>query len=132
MLSLLTSCEGIKSQNKEPDIERSPKFASAPDQIPCYMVINVRALQRAKSINRELRSIPKGIRYMNYLHPSAEIPLLWPQMDIDDLMNKHSDVSISAEMPLLWPLPMARSALEAMPFDGLRATAKFGQIERLF
>ncbi len=54
-----TACERINSQAKELGIER-PKVhngqAVANLNTLIYLVINVRALQRAKSINRELLS----------------------------------------------------------------------------
>ncbi|HEX7735908.1 MAG TPA: hypothetical protein VF458_13660 [Ktedonobacteraceae bacterium] len=60
-----TACERINSQAKEPGIERpgvhNGRSVTNLNTL-IYLVINVRALQRAKSINRELLSIPKGIR----------------------------------------------------------------------
>lgn len=60
-----TSCERINSQAKELGIER-PRVRNrrsvAHLNTLIYLVINVRALQRAKSINAALLSIPKGVR----------------------------------------------------------------------
>ena len=60
-----TACERINSQAKALGIER-PKVRNgrsvATLNTLIYLVINVRALQRAKSINAGLLSCPKGIR----------------------------------------------------------------------
>jgi hypothetical protein len=60
-----TSCERINSQAKELGIER-PKVHNGRSvanlNTLIYVVINVRALQRAKSINDGLLSIQKGVR----------------------------------------------------------------------
>ncbi len=60
-----TSCERINSQAKEfgiehPKVHNGRSVANLNTLI--YVVINVRALQRAKSINARLLSIPPGIR----------------------------------------------------------------------
>jgi len=60
-----TTCERINSQAKELGIEH-PKVHNGRSvanlNTLIYLIINVRALQRAKSINAELLSFPKGIR----------------------------------------------------------------------
>jgi hypothetical protein len=60
-----TACERINSQAKELGIER-PKVHNGRSvanlNTLIYVVINVRALQRAKSINAGLLSIPPGVR----------------------------------------------------------------------
>ena len=61
-----TSCERINSQAKElgiehPRVHNGQSVANLNTLI--YMIINIRALSRAKSINR-------GLLQMNYLHPS--------------------------------------------------------------
>jgi hypothetical protein len=60
-----TCCERINSQAKELGIEH-PKVHNGRSvanlNTLIYLVINVRALQRAKSINAGLLSCPKGIR----------------------------------------------------------------------
>lgn len=60
-----TSCERINSQAKELGIER-PRVRNGRSvanlNTLIYLVINVRALQRAKSINTGLLSIQRGIR----------------------------------------------------------------------
>ena len=60
-----TSCERINSQAKELGIER-PRVRNARSvanlNTLIYLVVNVRALQRAKTINAGLLSIGKGIR----------------------------------------------------------------------
>lgn len=60
-----TCCERINSQAKELGIEH-PKVHNGRSvanlNTVIYLVINVRALQRAKSINAALLSFPKGIR----------------------------------------------------------------------
>jgi len=60
-----TSCERINSQAKELGIER-PKVHNSRSvanlNTLIYLVINVRALQRARSINARLLSTPKGFR----------------------------------------------------------------------
>ncbi len=60
-----TACERINSQAKELGIER-PKVRNGRSvanlNTLIYLVINVRALQRAKSINSELLSTQNGFR----------------------------------------------------------------------
>ncbi len=60
-----TACERINSQAKELGIER-PRVRNGRSvanlNTLIYLVVNVRALQRAKSINADLLSIGKGIR----------------------------------------------------------------------
>lgn len=60
-----TCCERINSQAKELGIER-PRVRNGRSvanlNTLMYLVINIRALQRAKSINRGLFSTPKGVR----------------------------------------------------------------------
>jgi hypothetical protein len=60
-----TACERINSQAKELGIER-PKVRNGRSvanlNTLIYLVINLRAIERAKSINAELLSIQKGIR----------------------------------------------------------------------
>ena len=60
-----TCCERINSQAKELGIER-PKVHNGRSvanlNTLIYLVINVRALQRVKSINAELLSFPRRIR----------------------------------------------------------------------
>jgi len=60
-----TCCERINSQAKELGIER-PRVHNGRSvahlNTLIYVVINVRALQRARSINTELLSIPSGVR----------------------------------------------------------------------
>jgi hypothetical protein len=62
-----TSCERINSQAKELGIER-PKVRNGRSvanlNTLIYLVINVRALQRAKALNAALLSNPKGILQM--------------------------------------------------------------------
>ncbi|GHO54495.1 hypothetical protein KSB_29700 [Ktedonobacter robiniae] len=63
-----TSCERINSQAKELGIER-PKLRNCHSvanlNTLMYLIINVRALNRAKSIN-------KGLLHMNALRPSLQ------------------------------------------------------------
>jgi len=63
-----TSCERINSQAKELGIEH-PKVHNGRSvanlNTLIYLVINVRALQRARSINQGLLSTPKGVLQMN-------------------------------------------------------------------
>ena len=72
-----TSCERINSQAKELGIER-PKVRNGQSvanlNTLTYVIINVRALNRAKSINR-------GLLQMNELHPSRmpNMPNFLPQ-----------------------------------------------------
>jgi hypothetical protein len=72
-----TACERINSQAKELGIER-PRVRNglsvANLNTLISVVIHVRAIERARSINTGLLSIQKRIRYMNYLHPSHEHP----------------------------------------------------------
>jgi len=70
-----TACERINSQAKGLGIER-PRVRngrSVANLNPLIsLVLHVRALRRAKTINAGLLSIGKGIRSMNSLHPSSE------------------------------------------------------------
>lgn len=63
-----TSCERINSQAKELGIER-PKVRNGRSvanlNTLTYLVINVRALQRARAINAALLSNPKGVLQIN-------------------------------------------------------------------
>ncbi|HEX4208727.1 MAG TPA: hypothetical protein VHZ51_31900 [Ktedonobacteraceae bacterium] len=63
-----TSCERINSQAKELGIEH-PKVHNGRSvanlNTLIYLVINARALQRARSINQGLLSIQKGVLQMN-------------------------------------------------------------------
>jgi len=60
-----TSCERINSQAKELGIER-PKVRNRQSvanlNTLIYLIINVRAIERVRSINAGLLSIQKGIR----------------------------------------------------------------------
>lgn len=70
-----TACERMNSQAKELGIER-PRVHNARSvanlNTLIYLVVNVRALQRARSINAGLLSTPKGVLQMNELHPSNQ------------------------------------------------------------
>jgi hypothetical protein len=70
-----TACERFNSQAKElgiepPNVRNGRSVANLNTLI--YLVINVRTIERATSINSGLLSIQKGFRYMNDLHPSLE------------------------------------------------------------
>jgi hypothetical protein len=71
-----TACERITSQAKEVGIER-PNVRhgrSVANLTPLIsVVLTVRPLERATSINRGVLSMQKGFRYMHSLHPSNEL-----------------------------------------------------------